>query len=531
MGYLRATLAASPSPAALEPSVRYLDKLQATRNPDAIQDGLRYIRELDPDPRDRASQLEVLTDETKREAMSKTRLPNLFIPVSPGAAQGLSPTDRAAMAADADAFFRSLPAAADDREYVLNHLYEMDWLSRQAFVDFLKRLAALPPADRDRELDYLEYWNTELRIVERQGHPIFSLWFHVTDPVGMAVTHAVVIGIMVLFTVGLWTRVTSVLTWLAAVSYIHRTQQVLFGMDTMMNILLFYLMIGDSGAALSVDRIIKRYRAVKLSLQRSGTVDAATLAYLHQPPYSVSAGFALRLLQVHFCFIYMAAGLSKLKGAAWWNHNAYWDTLVNPEFTLIHYSWYESLVRTAVSSRPVYALMAAGGIFVTFFAELGLPFLVWTRMRPWVVMFGLLLHAGVAVFMGLWIFSLLMMTLLLCYIPGAAIRDRLFGGPATTDKLTVRLTARTPRQLRAAALARALDFDDRLTVAEGGRGDGVQVEADGRDVGISGLAAGVAGLRPVRWALAVPILGGALRRALTGAEPTATVAPKLPAAR
>lgn len=531
MGYLRTTLAAHPTPAELDPAVRYIDKLQAVRNNDASQDGLRYIRELDPEARDRGSQLEVLKDESKREMMSKTRLPNLFIPLSPATAQGLSAADRAALAADADAFFRTLPAATDDREYVLNHLYEMDWGYRQAFFDFLKRLATLPAAERERELDYLEYWNTELRIVERQGHPIFSLWFHVTDPTGMAVAHAVVIGIMVLFTVGLWTRVTSVLTWLAAVSYIHRTQQVLFGMDTMMNILLFYLMIGDSGAALSVDRVIKRYRAVKLSLERSGTVDVATLAYLHQPPYSVSAGFALRLLQVHFCFIYLASGLSKLKGAAWWNHNAYWDTLVNPEFTLVHYNWYESLVRAAASNRVVYALLAAGGIFVTFFAEIGLPFLIWTKRRPWIMMFAFMLHAGIAVFMGLWIFSLLMMTLLLSYLPGAAIRDRLFGEPATADKLTVRLTARTPRQVRAASLARALDFDDRVTVAEGGRGDGVRVEADGREVGVSGLVARVGGLRPARWALAVPVLGGLLTRALIGAEPAAGVAPKLPTTR
>ena len=52
--------------------------------------------------------------------------------------------------------------------------------------------------------------------------------------------------------------VTSVLTWIAAVGYIHRTQQILFGMDTMMNILLIYLMIGNSGAALSVDRLVAR---------------------------------------------------------------------------------------------------------------------------------------------------------------------------------------------------------------------------------------------------------------------------------
>ncbi|MFO0849801.1 MAG: hypothetical protein U0871_14795 [Gemmataceae bacterium] len=527
MTYLRTTAAARPTPAELEPVTRYVDKLQTTRSNQLVQDGLLYVARLSPDPRERANQLEVLKDEAKRKAMEQSQLPNLNVPPSPQAAQGLSPAERAAMAADADAFYRSLPTGDDghDREYVLNHLSEMDWGSRQAFFDFLRRLTTLPAADREWELDYLDYWNTELRIAQRLGNPVFSLWFHVTDPTGMAVAHTVVIGIMVLFTVGLWTRVTSVLTWLAAVSYIHRTQQVMFGMDTMMNILLFYLMIGDSGAALSVDRVIKRYRAVRLSLQRSGTVDEATLAYLHQPPYSASAGFALRLLQVHFCFIYMAAGLSKLKGAAWWNHHAYWDTLVNPEFTLVHYTWYENLARTAVSSRPVYALMAAGGIFVTFFAEIGLPFLVWTRVRPWIVMFGFVLHAGVAVFMGLWIFSLLMMTLLLSYLPGAAIRDRLFGDPAATGRLTVRLSARTPRQVRAAALARALDFDDRMTVTEGGRGDGLRVEADGQEVPAGELFTRVGWLRPLRWVLLVPGLGGVVRRAVTG------VTPKLPTPR
>ena len=49
-----------------------------------------------------------------------------------------------------------------------------------------------------------------------------------------------------------------------------------------------------------------------------------------------------------------------------------------------------------------------------------------------------------------------MMTMLLSYMPGAAIRDRLFGSPTAADRVTVRLTARTPRQVRAAALARAL---------------------------------------------------------------------------
>src|SRR5205085_13326 len=161
------------------------------------------------------------------------------------------------------------------------------------------------------------------------------------------------------------------LTWLGALTYIHRTQYVLFGMDTMMNILLFYLMIGPSGAALSVDRLINRYRAARAATRRGG-LDPSTAAYLAKPPALVSAGFALRLVQVHFCFIYLASGLSKLKGPSWWSTNAYWDTLANPEFTLIHYHWYQSLVREFVAERPLYAAAAAFGVATTFIAEIGL---------------------------------------------------------------------------------------------------------------------------------------------------------------
>ena len=43
------------------------------------------------------------------------------------------------------------------------------------------------------------------------------------------------------------------------------------------------------------------------------------------------------MFQVHFCFVYMSSGISKLKGPAWWNHSAAWMTLVNPEFGPIRY--------------------------------------------------------------------------------------------------------------------------------------------------------------------------------------------------
>jgi hypothetical protein len=541
MAYIRHTIETYPTRAEMDRALAFLERLQQSKNNALVLEGLAYLERLSPEAIDRKNQLAVLADEGQRAAMENSRVPKLLIPPEPPFVQGMTPEQRKTLAAEVEAFYETLPRGLqqqniEDREYILAHLAEMDIAGRAAFLKFLRDLTALSPEEQSRWLGYLEHWHMESRIAHRLGNPIFSLWFHVTDPVGMAVAHSVVLVIIVLFTVGFCTRVTSVLLWLAAISYIHRTQQVLFGMDTMMNILLFYLMIGNCGAALSVDRLIRRYRVVKASLRRSGTIDPAAAAYLAHPPASVSASFATRLIQVHFCFIYMASGLAKLKGPAWWNTNAYWDTLVNPEFTMVHYQWYEFLVRQLVETRLLYAIVAAFGVGFTLFTEIGLPFLVWTRARPFAILCSCLLHFGIAVFMGLWIFSLMMMTMVLSYLPGVAIRERLFGEPAG-GRLLVRYNARSERQTRAAALARAFDLENRVEPTPGSTAATVRVDADGQE--LSGAAAVAAlfnrvnGLRPFRWLLRVPGIGVALTRRFSGAEPepTAPVSkPGVPAA-
>jgi hypothetical protein len=122
----------------------------------------------------------------------------------------------------------------------------------------------------------------------------------------------------------------------------------------------------------------------------------------------------------------MMAGLSKLQGHAWWNHNAFWDTVANPEFTMINYEVYEKFLRWLFHYRPVYAAAAGISVLFTLFMEIGLPFLIWTRLRPWMILGGVLFHFGIGAFMGLNLFGLLMMTLLLSYMPGEAIRAQLF---------------------------------------------------------------------------------------------------------
>ena len=513
----------SAGPTGVEPGLAYLVRLQNAVDPAVFRDGVTFVATLSTNETFRRNELAKVADPA---VWDKTKDP--YAP--PQIVSDLPVAERRKVADEIEAFYRTLPQgpdkpAADEREYVLNHWTDTDRSGRAALIRFVREQAALDETERALRLDYLVYWNQESKFAHRLGSPAFSLWFHLTDPAGMAAAHAVILAIMVLFTVGFCTRVTSLLTWLAALTYIHRTQQILFGMDTMMNILLFYLMIGPSGAALSVDRLLNRYRAARASLRRGRGIDAPTTAYLAKPPALVSAGFALRLLQIHFCFIYMASGLSKLQGGSWWNTNAYWDTLVNPEFTLIHYQWYQSLVRGMVAERPIFALAAAFGVATTFIAEIGLPILVWTRARPWIVMFGFILHAGIAVFMGLWVFSLLMMTLLLCYLPGSAYRDRLFGTAPTAGRLGLRYNPRSDRQGRAAALAAAVDFEGRLDVAEAPAGkpttDGVRLETAGKELtgpaAARELFAQSAWLRPVRWLLAVP----GVARAFAGTEPPA----------
>src|SRR5262249_42407911 len=165
-----------------------------------------------------------------------------------------------------------------------------------------------------------------------QGLPSWSVYFHITDTTAIVACHIGFLIAMAMFTVGFATRVTSVLAWVGVISYIQRTPTTVFGMDTMMNILMVYLMIGPSGATLSVDRWIQKWRARKEGREPDPV----------QP--SVMANFAIRLMQVHFCFIYMASGLSKLQGPAWWNGTALWGTMANYSFAPMDWPAYKDFL-------------------------------------------------------------------------------------------------------------------------------------------------------------------------------------------
>jgi hypothetical protein len=295
--------------------------------------------------------------------------------------------------------------------------------------------AAMPlpanPEEGERTLRYAQRWGVDPRLTHSQGNYAWSLWFHITDPAWMRVAHLAALAIMVLFTLGCFTRITSVLTWAAALSYVQRSPMTLFGMDAMMMIVLFCLMIGPSGAALSVDRLLAR--------RLSGT--------RQRPAPSASANLALRLLQVHFCIIYLAAGLSKLLGGAWWNGTALWGTLANYEFTPLRYPLYAEALRWLCQHRLAWELVMTAGVLYTLALEISFPFLVWNpRWRGLMVAGSVLLHTGIALTMGLVGFGLIMFTMVLAFVPAPAIRLllRQLKGMTPRPRFPWRLVAAAP---------------------------------------------------------------------------------------
>jgi len=350
--------------------------------------------------------------------------------------------------------------------YVLDWFRDLDTAERFKVLDFIRELPA-STKERAKIVDYLDFWNTDPRLTYTQGKTVFSPWFHLQDSTSYRFVHAAVLIVIFLFTIGLWTRVTAVLTWLALLGYIHRAAPVMFGLDSVMSVAMLYLVIGPGGAALSIDRLRARFRAARALTEAAGKPVPWAEAVLAGPRPSSVANITLRLVQIHFCLIYASTGFTKVKGPTWWNHSAGWMSLVNPDFSLVHAQWFESLMHALAESRVVLALIMAGIVAFTIVLEVALPILIWTSLRPYLLIGSILLHSGIAFMMGLTPFGLIMMTLLLAFFPASVVRQAPAwmirrGGP-----ITLKFNPADAGQLRRANRLRALDVAGMVTLQPG----------------------------------------------------------------
>jgi hypothetical protein len=196
------------------------------------------------------------------------------------------------------------PLAADYRSF-----FGLDgWFDRAAYIE-AQQLATQPGYLVPNPIG----WSLIFPLTELFGESAVDIFFY-----GSMV-------VLVLFTLGVAARLTSVLTWLIVVSH-TANPAIHYDGDYLMILLAFYLMIGYvllgqwSRNLSVVDRLF-------------GTCDTwlSPFRRVETDTPSYAANLAMRLLQVHVVIIVLVSAFHKLQFGTWWAGVAPWYRLYPPQ--------------------------------------------------------------------------------------------------------------------------------------------------------------------------------------------------------
>jgi hypothetical protein len=236
----------------------------------------------------------------------------------------------------------------------------------------------LPFAGHLDPLFGLEGWldqQARYAALELPGGPPPTLGWSILDLCGgdstsLTVVYWLSLAVLILFTLGLWTRLTGVLTWLIVVSF-TANPAISFDADALLVILAFYLMIGY---------LLLGLRAPNQSLGARLLGSRATWLFgssSDRAAKSIGANVALRLLQVHIALILFTSGLHKLQFGDWWVGVALWYPLHPP---------FETSLASARAWAPFgifYMTLLSLVSYAVLAWQIGFPFFAWKRRwRP-----------------------------------------------------------------------------------------------------------------------------------------------------
>lgn len=178
---------------------------------------------------------------------------------------------------------------------------------------------------------------------------------------------------------GWHTRISSLFAWSAHYVIMNTLPIFVYGLDIFLQIALFYLMIMPVAKAYSLDVYQRRV----------------------SPAPSWGVTLSRRVLQIHLCLVYISAGFAKAQSPDWWSGNAMWRSLVQPDFRQYDFTW--------LAHYPWIALLLSWftiAIEAGYFVGMWVPYLRIVWLAGIVV-----LHLGIALFLGLGLFGLIMILL------------------------------------------------------------------------------------------------------------------------
>ncbi len=245
------------------------------------------------------------------------------------------------------------------------------------------------------------------------SRPVVSFWLWIDDSL-LWPMHFACLAVAAMFCMGLFTRLTSVLSFLITISYSQRVPIANFGLDQILGMLCLYLTLAPAGAAVSLDVLLLRWWRRK---RHSTGLESEVHKCLPDREFTryASVRMSMRLIQLHLCAIYFWAGLAKLKGPSWWTGEAMWRVVANYEYQTLDLTW--------MARIPWLPYLLA---HITIVWELFFAVLIWRpRLRPLMLAVGLAMHLGIGLFLGMWTFGLIMIIAYLAFADPDIWRQRL----------------------------------------------------------------------------------------------------------
>jgi hypothetical protein len=245
-----------------------------------------------------------------------------------------------------------------------------------------------------------EAWFTEKGFIpvwhaQKWAEPIprLNLLANVTDSRVTAFVYGLCLLACFLTAIGLWTRVSTIAMFVLITTLHHRAPDILHSGDTLMRQMAFLIMLAPSGRACSVDRLIALWK---------GRAPAV--------PADVSL-WPQRLMQFQVTVVYFTTVWHKFNGSHWRDGTATWFVPQLHEFDRFP-------VPAFFDQQPMVAITT----YATLLIELGVGVLAYSRpLRKWVLLAGVLLHAGIEYRFNIPLFSFMMTSTYLAFYDGGEV--------------------------------------------------------------------------------------------------------------
>ncbi|GIE34423.1 hypothetical protein Ait01nite_074680 [Actinoplanes italicus] len=256
-------------------------------------------------------------------------------------------------------------------------------------------------------------------------------WFSVLtlsdDPQYFEFCYVVALLAGCLFMLGWRTRATSLVFAVMVASFYSRNLLITDGGDNLAVLLAFYLCFTACGRVWSLDarRARRReYAAFPDVPGPAGMVRRFTVTVLHN--------CALLVIMAQMCILYGSAGLYKVQGNLW------------ADGTALHYVLDTELFRPWPALSDFvdgHQVMIAISCYVTVLVQVAFPFSLFSKLKYVVVGILIAMHAGIAVLLGLPLFSAVMILADMVFLP-----DRFYRAAARKGSALLRPGRATPRR-------------------------------------------------------------------------------------